>query len=95
MKKNNNNKKNKNTFLSLFVNLESVSAWEASPTKTKCEGGKGLAPSVVKFPVGTDLGSAFTPSNLTLTISGESAKLTPDQHLGATSPYSVVHYSQL
>jgi hypothetical protein len=43
--KKNNNKKNKNTFLSLFVNLESVAAWEASPTERKYEGGKGLAPS--------------------------------------------------
>lgn len=39
MKKNNDNKKIKNIFLSLFVNLESCCiAWEASTTKTECEG---------------------------------------------------------
>uniref|UniRef100_A0A8C7INV2 Cysteine and glycine-rich protein 2 n=1 Tax=Oncorhynchus kisutch TaxID=8019 RepID=A0A8C7INV2_ONCKI len=41
----------------------------------------------VEFPLGTDLGSASPPP--ILTISGGNAKLTQDQHLGATSPYTI------
>jgi hypothetical protein len=47
------------------------------------EGGSG-----VKFRLGTDLGSVST-SPIRLTIGGENAKLTQDQHLGATSPYTI------
>ena len=40
----------------------------------------------VKFPLNTDLRSAFPPLFLILTIVGENAKLNQDQHLGATHP---------
>ena len=42
----------------------------------------------LKFVLATDLGSASLP--LILTISGENAKLTQDQHPGATAPYSTL-----
>lgn len=42
----------------------------------------------VKFPLGTYLGSASPPSILTVTISGENTKLTQNQRLGETLPYS-------
>jgi hypothetical protein len=41
-----------------------------------------------KLPLGTDLGSASPASIITLTISGGNKKLTLDQQLGATSPYT-------
>ena len=41
-----------------------------------------------KFPLDTDLGSAFPPPILTLTIIGGNRKLTQVQHLWATSPYT-------
>lgn len=46
--------------------------------------------SAVKFPLGTVLGSASLPTILTLTINGENAKLTHDQCLGETSPYTLL-----
>lgn len=39
----------------------------------------------VKSPLDTDLGSASPPLILTLTISGDNAKLTLGQHLGVTT----------
>lgn len=45
------------------------------------------------FPLGTDLGPASPPSILTVIISGENAKLTQDQRLGANSTY--VHPSEI
>jgi hypothetical protein len=42
----------------------------------------------VKFPLGTDPGSPSPPQIIKLTISQGNAKLTQDQCLGATSPYT-------
>lgn len=44
--------------------------------------------SQMKFPLGTDLGSASPPAILTLTVSVGKVKLTLDQHLGTTSPHT-------
>jgi hypothetical protein len=43
----------------------------------------------VKFPLGTELGSASPPPTLILTISGGKVKLTQDQCLAETSPYTM------
>lgn len=42
-----------------------------------------------RFPLGTDQGSASHPTIITVTISRENAKLTQDQCLVATSPYTI------
>uniref|UniRef100_A0A674CE13 Myc-associated zinc finger protein-like n=1 Tax=Salmo trutta TaxID=8032 RepID=A0A674CE13_SALTR len=49
---------------------------EENTCRTGC--GSGM-----KFPLSTDVGSASPPPILTLTISGETEKLTQDQHIGA------------